>query len=172
MAISEQKLALSDPVIEVVYQPTRESQRWQQNWISSTDPTARGVSVIKGVSARLPIYRWQIQTKIPYWKALRLDRLNSRSQELLRASNSNGKITLSDQVFLTDSSSAAQANRTILQTFTLNDDNNDPIESGSYCTFKVELILPSSFSSLIQGSVFQTDDLNKIVDVTFELKEF
>jgi hypothetical protein len=172
MAISEQKLALTNPLIEFIYQPTKESQRWQQNWISSTDPTARGVSVIKGVSARLPIYRWQIQTKIPYWKALRLDRLNSRAQELLGASDPDGKIMLSDRVWLVDSISRTQPNRTIIETFTLNDDNNDPIESGSYCTFQVELILPASFSSLIQGSVFNAEDLNKIVDVTFELKEF
>jgi hypothetical protein len=173
MVISEQKLEIKlSPSIEIVYQPIRGSQRWQQNFITSTDPTARGVTVVKGVTARLPIYRWQIQTKIPYWKALSLDRLNSRAQQLLGQSDDDGKILLSDRVWLTDSTSASQPGRAILETFTLNDENAQPIESGSYCTFNVELILPSSFSSLIQGSVFEAEDLKKIVDVTFDLKEY
>jgi hypothetical protein len=173
MAIGEQKLEITlPPAIAITYQPTKESQRWQQNWITSTDPTARGITVVKGVSVRSPIYRWQIKTKIPYWKALRLDEINLHSQRLLGESNPDGKITLEDKVWLTSSSSAVQPNRTILQTFTLNDENAQPIESGSYCSFQVELILPNSFSSLIQGSVFEAEDLNKIVDVTFDLKEY
>ncbi|MBT9137681.1 MAG: hypothetical protein DDT31_00219 [Syntrophomonadaceae bacterium] len=170
MPIGEHKLAIAAPPLEVIYHPSKESQRWQQNWIATTDTTARGVSVVKGVSARLPIYRWQIKTKIPYWKALRLDRLNANSQQLLGEGEPEGIITLSDKVWLVDSNSRSGLNRSVIETFDF--DDGAETESGSYCTFQVELILPNSFSSLIQGSVFSNEDLTKIVEVSFELKEF
>ncbi|MDX1976458.1 MAG: hypothetical protein SFT94_02185 [Pseudanabaenaceae cyanobacterium bins.68] len=174
MAVTEQILRVAPeglPPIEVIYAPTRESQRWHQNWITGTEPTARGVSVFKGASARLPIYRWTINTKIPYWKALRLDRLNRLSQTRLGANLLDGLITLTDQCWLVDSASATQAGRTIVQTLELRDDLNVLIETGSYCSFKVELILPNGFLDLAQGSASTAEDLNRIVTVNFELKE-
>lgn len=164
--IGEHKLEISG--IEVIYSPQKGSQRWQQNWITSTDPTARGITVVKGVNARLPIYRWQVKAQMPYWKALRLDRLNRKAQRLLGEGSNDGKITLWDSVHLVDSDSATQSGRQIipLSTFTYKG------ESGSYCKFLVELILPSSFSNLLQNSVSSDEQMESILDVNFDLKEF
>lgn len=142
--------------------PLLGSDRYKPNRVISGEQTARGISTLKGITARDGLFVWKLDIWLYTWELLKLEEIIELQQTRFKANNSAGVVTLSDQAWHTNSVAITQSGRTPLDSAVTFGGI-----SGRYCAFGVELQKGEGFSQTLR----MLDDLTGREKITLIARE-